>query len=63
MEMEWTQEAIQAEVERRHEVAQQYALVRQLRESQHGSRPAWWRRLRSHDGPEGEQGEDLKHAA
>ena len=61
--MEWSQEAIQAEVERRHEVAQQYALVRQLRESQHGSRPGWWRRLRSHDGPEDAQGGDLKHAA
>lgn len=59
--MEWTQEAIQAEVNRRHEVAHEYALVRQLRESQHGSRPSWWRRIRSHDGPDGEQIE--KHAA
>jgi hypothetical protein len=63
MEMEWTQEAIQAEVERRHEVAQQHALVRQLRASQHGSRPSWWRRLRSHHGPEDDQNDGESHAA
>lgn len=61
--MEWTQEAIQAEVSRRHEVAHEYALARQLRESRHGSRPSWWRRIRSHDGPDDEQIEDQKHAA
>jgi hypothetical protein len=61
--MEWTQEAIQAEVSRRHEAAHEYALVRQLRESRHGSRPSWWRRIRSHDGPDDERIEDQKHAA
>ena len=63
MEMEWTQEAIQAEVERRHEVAQHSALVRQLRDSQHGSRPSWWRRLRSHHGPVDDQNDGEPHAA
>ena len=63
MEMEWTPEAINAEVERRHEAAQHNALVRQLRESQHGSRPSWWRRLRSHHGPEGDQNDGDSHAA
>jgi hypothetical protein len=50
IKMEWTPEAVQAEVERRHEVARHSALVRQLRDSR-GPRPSWWRRLRTHDGP------------
>lgn len=58
MEMEWTQEAIRAEIDRRHESAQHYALVRQVRESQQSSRPSWWRRLRSHPGPDDERNED-----
>src|SRR2546421_10768197 len=62
MEMEWTQEAIQAEVDRRHEVAQHSALVRQLRESRHGSRPSWWRRFRSHHGPTDDQNDGEPHA-
>ncbi|MFL6142431.1 MAG: hypothetical protein ACJ72N_11275 [Labedaea sp.] len=44
--MEWTTEAIRAEVDRRHEVAKHSALVRQVRASRQ-SRPSWWRRLRS----------------
>jgi hypothetical protein len=48
IKMEWTPEAIQAEVERRHEVARHSALVRRLRDSR-GPRPSWWRRLRSHE--------------
>ncbi|HEV2778584.1 MAG TPA: hypothetical protein VGX25_04215 [Actinophytocola sp.] len=45
--MEWTPEAIKAEVDRRHEDARNRALIRELRESR-GPRPSWWRRLRSH---------------
>lgn len=63
IEMEWTQEAIRAEVDRRHEAAQQYALVRQLRESQHGSRPSWWHRIRTHHGSDSDQIEDEQQAA
>ena len=55
--MEWTPEAVQAEVDRRHEVAAHSALVRQIRESR-GPRPSWWRRLRSHEDDQGDnQGE------
>lgn len=60
--MEWTPEAVQAEVDRRHEAAQHSALVRQLREAK-GSRPSWWRRLRSHGGSGGDQNDGEKHAA
>jgi hypothetical protein len=49
--LEWTPEAVQAEVDRKHEAAQHSALVRQLREAR-GSRPSWWRRLRSHPEPD-----------
>lgn len=53
--MEWTPEAVRAEVDRRHEEARQHALVRELRASGR-SRPSWWRRLRSHaDTDEGER--------
>jgi hypothetical protein len=45
--MEWTPEAVNAEVERRHEAAQHSALVRDLRAAR-GQRPSWWRRFRSH---------------
>jgi hypothetical protein len=62
MEMEWTPEAVKAEVERRHEAAKHSALVRQLRDSR-GSRPSWWRRLRSHGGPGGDQSDGDRHAA
>ena len=63
MEMEWTPEVIQAEVARRHEHAEHNALVRQLRESQHGSRPSWWRRLRAHHGPDDDQNDGEQPAA
>jgi hypothetical protein len=49
--MEWTPEAIRAEVDRRHEAARHQALIRELREAR-GERPSWWRRLRSHGDPE-----------
>jgi hypothetical protein len=60
--MEWTPEAVKAEVDRRHQVAQHSALVRQIRQSQ-GPRPSWWRRLRSHErdsepGDPGDPGEE-----
>jgi hypothetical protein len=57
IKMEWTPEAVKAEVDRRHEVARHSALVRQLRES-HGPRPSWWRRLRTHDESHDDHDED-----
>jgi len=62
IKMEWTPEAVQAEVERRHEVARHSALVRQLRDSR-GSRPSWWRRLRTHHEPHEDHDEDGGGAA
>jgi hypothetical protein len=54
IEMEWTPEAVQAEMDRRYEDARHRALVRELREAR-GERPSWWRRLRSH--PDADEGE------
>jgi hypothetical protein len=62
IEMEWTPEVVQAEVDRRHAEARHSALVRQLRESR-GPRPSWWRRLRSHEDTDAEPGDGDRHAA
>jgi hypothetical protein len=60
--MEWTPEAVAAEVERRHESAQHSALLRQLREAR-GPRPSWWRRLRPHQEPDDDQQESDRNVA
>lgn len=43
--MEWTQEAVQAEMDYRLETARRHNAARALRESIR--RPSWWRRLRT----------------
>jgi hypothetical protein len=45
--MEWTPEAVKAEMDYRLETARRHAVVRDLRRSR-GRHPSWWRRLRSH---------------
>jgi hypothetical protein len=45
IEMEWTQEAVRAEMNYRLETARRQHTVRQLREGTR--RPSWWRRLRT----------------
>jgi hypothetical protein len=44
IEMEWTQEAVRAEMDYRLETARRHNVARQLREGI--QRPSWWRRLR-----------------
>jgi len=46
--MEWTREAVWAEIDRKHELARHSELVRAARAAG-GGRASWWRRLRSHD--------------
>jgi len=60
--MVWTPETIKMEVDRRHEDAQQDALVRQLRESRGPSR-SWWRKLRSHPESIDDQDDGERRAA
>jgi hypothetical protein len=45
IEMEWTPEAVKAEMDYRVEVARKHAAVRRLRDAR-GRQPRWWRRLR-----------------
>lgn len=44
--MEWTPEAVRAEMDYRMETARRHNVVRQLREGA-DRRPSWWRRLRT----------------
>ncbi|HEV2781445.1 MAG TPA: hypothetical protein VGX25_18845 [Actinophytocola sp.] len=43
--MEWTPEAVKAEMDYRLETARRHAVVRKLREGR-GPQPSWWKRLR-----------------
>ncbi|HEU5472165.1 MAG TPA: hypothetical protein VFV67_16045 [Actinophytocola sp.] len=44
--MEWTPEAVRAEMDYRLETARRHQAVRRLRDSG-GRRPHWWQRLRT----------------
>jgi hypothetical protein len=44
--MEWTPEAVKAQMDYRLEDARNYAVVRQVRAARTGQ-PSWWRRLRT----------------